>query len=169
MNKILCFSFYPETQIYLRQSGFMLIIQKYGITSITHSISILFIMRKESYYTLKLNILKIKYNIKMELQSAYHLVLNNIKKLSYNDRQWLLYYISRLGEKLDRNIVVCGNCNSILESKYGHDFVKCNCEFNTFVDGGRAPFGGRYSVTPDTQHFKNMKDAIAYSKRNIKM
>lgn len=98
-----------------------------------------------------------------DLEKAYHLVLKDIDKLSYNQRQWLLYYISRLGESLDQNIVVCGNCNSILESKYGHDFVRCNCPSKTFVDGGREPGGGRYSVTPDTKHFKTMKDAIEYS------
>uniref|UniRef100_A0A6M3L6Y3 DUF7695 domain-containing protein n=1 Tax=viral metagenome TaxID=1070528 RepID=A0A6M3L6Y3_9ZZZZ len=27
-------------------------------------------------------------------------------------------------------------CNTVLESKFTHDFQQCNCENETFVDGG---------------------------------
>jgi hypothetical protein len=30
----------------------------------------------------------------------------------------------------------CRNCGQILESKHLHDFVMCECENKTFVDGG---------------------------------
>ena len=30
----------------------------------------------------------------------------------------------------------CLVCNTVLESKFTHDFQQCNCENETFVDGG---------------------------------
>ena len=30
----------------------------------------------------------------------------------------------------------CGQCKKIIESKYLHDFVKCGCPANSFIDGG---------------------------------
>lgn len=40
--------------------------------------------------------------------------------------------------------VKCLKCNTILESKYRHDFVQCKCENKTFVDGGNdyCRYGG---------------------------
>jgi len=40
--------------------------------------------------------------------------------------------------------VKCLVCNEVLESKYRHDFVMCECENQTFVDGGDdyLRFGG---------------------------
>ena len=40
--------------------------------------------------------------------------------------------------------IKCLSCNTILESKYRHDFQMCNCENKTFVDGGDdyLRFGG---------------------------
>lgn len=32
--------------------------------------------------------------------------------------------------------IKCLDCNTILESLTVHDFVKCNCENSTFIDGG---------------------------------
>jgi len=32
--------------------------------------------------------------------------------------------------------VKCLVCNEILESKYRHDFIMCDCSNRTFVDGG---------------------------------
>ena len=32
--------------------------------------------------------------------------------------------------------VKCLKCGKVLESKYRHDFRQCNCENQTFVDGG---------------------------------
>lgn len=32
--------------------------------------------------------------------------------------------------------VQCLSCGKILESKHRHDFRKCSCENETFVDGG---------------------------------
>lgn len=37
-------------------------------------------------------------------------------------------------DKLLVNKIRCKGCNSILESKFRHDFVQCQC--GTFVDGG---------------------------------
>jgi len=34
------------------------------------------------------------------------------------------------------NRIKCLNCNEVLESKHVYDFVKCNCENESFVDGG---------------------------------
>jgi len=34
------------------------------------------------------------------------------------------------------NKVKCLNCDMVLESKYIHDFVQCNCKNKTFTDGG---------------------------------
>ena len=36
--------------------------------------------------------------------------------------------------------VRCLVCGEILESKHVHDFVKCNCRNETFVDGGNEYF-----------------------------
>ena len=37
---------------------------------------------------------------------------------------------------LTRNAIKCLQCNTVLESKYRHDFQCCGCENQTFVDGG---------------------------------
>ena len=37
---------------------------------------------------------------------------------------------------LTKNSVKCLVCNTILESKYRHDFVSCSCPNKTFTDGG---------------------------------
>lgn len=34
------------------------------------------------------------------------------------------------------NKIKCLKCNEILESTHRHDFQQCNCENETFVDGG---------------------------------
>ena len=34
------------------------------------------------------------------------------------------------------NRVKCLECNTILESKYTHDFQQCDCPNKTFTDGG---------------------------------
>lgn len=34
------------------------------------------------------------------------------------------------------NKIRCLNCNTILESKFRHDFQRCSCENHTFCDGG---------------------------------
>lgn len=39
---------------------------------------------------------------------------------------------------LTRNAVKCLMCNTVLESKHQHHFVECQCENQTFVDGGLA-------------------------------
>jgi len=42
--------------------------------------------------------------------------------------------------------VKCFNCGEILESRFTHDFQSCDCDNNTFVDGGNkyARIGGKY-------------------------
>lgn len=37
---------------------------------------------------------------------------------------------------LTRNAVKCLVCNTVLESKHRHNFVQCNCENQSFTDGG---------------------------------
>ena len=37
---------------------------------------------------------------------------------------------------LTKNSIKCLVCNTILESKYRHDFQQCNCSNKAFVDGG---------------------------------
>ena len=37
---------------------------------------------------------------------------------------------------LTKNAVQCLVCNTILESKYRHNFVTCGCHNGTFTDGG---------------------------------
>lgn len=37
---------------------------------------------------------------------------------------------------LTRNAIKCLGCNTVLESKYRHNFVECGCENQTFIDGG---------------------------------
>ena len=39
-------------------------------------------------------------------------------------------------QKLKSNSVICLACGMVLESVYRHDFQKCDCENETFVDGG---------------------------------
>lgn len=34
------------------------------------------------------------------------------------------------------SMVQCLQCGAILESKYRHDFQQCDCDNQTFVDGG---------------------------------
>ena len=37
---------------------------------------------------------------------------------------------------LTRNAIECLQCNTVLESKYRHDFQCCGCPNRSFVDGG---------------------------------
>ena len=37
---------------------------------------------------------------------------------------------------LTRNAIKCLQCNTVLESKYRHDFQSCSCPNQAFVDGG---------------------------------
>jgi hypothetical protein len=43
-------------------------------------------------------------------------------------------------------MIKCPNCGEILHSLSRHDFVKCGCEAETFVDGGEAyiRIGGKF-------------------------
>lgn len=36
------------------------------------------------------------------------------------------------------NSVKCLSCNTVLVSKHRHDYVSCNCDNRTFVDGGNS-------------------------------
>ena len=58
---------------------------------------------------------------------------------------------------LIRNAVKCLSCNSELESKYRHDFQCCNCENQTFVDGGKdySRVGGKdFNLIEDLREYK---------------
>ena len=39
---------------------------------------------------------------------------------------------------LTKNSIKCLVCNTILESKYRHNYVQCSCPNQTFTDGGLA-------------------------------
>ena len=43
---------------------------------------------------------------------------------------------NKLIKVLTKNSVKCLVCNTILESKHRHDFVKCHCPNQTSTDGG---------------------------------
>ena len=43
---------------------------------------------------------------------------------------------NKLIKVLSKNAIKCLVCNTILESKHRHDFVKCPCPNETFADGG---------------------------------
>ena len=43
---------------------------------------------------------------------------------------------NKLIRVLTKNSVKCLMCNTILESKYRHDYVKCHCPNETACDGG---------------------------------
>ena len=58
---------------------------------------------------------------------------------------------------LIRNAVKCLACNTELESKYRHDFQCCNCENQTFVDGGKdySRVGGKdFNLIEDLCEYK---------------
>ena len=38
-------------------------------------------------------------------------------------------------EVLTRNAIKCLQCNTVLESRYQHDFQSCQCSNQAFVDG----------------------------------
>lgn len=43
------------------------------------------------------------------------------------------------------NAVKCDCCGKVIQSKFTHDYVKCGCDNETFVDGGLSycRFGGK--------------------------
>ena len=43
---------------------------------------------------------------------------------------------NKLIKVLSKNSVKCLLCNTILESKYRHNYVQCSCPNQTFTDGG---------------------------------
>ena len=43
---------------------------------------------------------------------------------------------NKLIKVLTKNSVKCLVCNTILESKYRHNYVQCSCPNQTFTDGG---------------------------------
>lgn len=43
---------------------------------------------------------------------------------------------NKLIKVLTKNSVKCLMCNTILESKYRHNYVQCSCPNQTFTDGG---------------------------------
>ncbi len=43
---------------------------------------------------------------------------------------------NKLVKVLTKNAIKCLVCNTILESKHRHDFVKCHCPNETACDGG---------------------------------
>ena len=57
--------------------------------------------------------------------------------------------------KITRNAAHCLRCNTVIESKYRHDFQRCPCG-DTFIDGGldyiRVGFTDERSVSILTEY-----------------
>ena len=62
---------------------------------------------------------------------------------------------------LARNAIKCLQCNTVLESKYQHDFQSCKCSNQAFVDGGLS-----YSRVGavDLDLIENLSEYITYDK-----
>lgn len=101
----------------------------------------------------------------MALEAAYQLVVRNVRLLSAENRQWLLYELECAGAVLHRNLVVCHECAAVIESKSRHDFQQCHCENRAFVDGGREPGFSRCGAMRGVTHFQRIEDAVLFAKR----
>ena len=62
---------------------------------------------------------------------------------------------------LTRNAIKCLQCNTVLESKYQHDFQSCKCSNQAFVDGGLS-YSRVGSV--DLDLIENLSEYITYDK-----
>lgn len=78
-----------------------------------------------------------------DVKVAFEYMHENLKHISTEDQQKLLFVIANLQLRLYDNLVVCNNCGNLLESTYSHDFQICPCGSGVFVDGGREPGFGR--------------------------
>ncbi len=58
---------------------------------------------------------------------------------------WIHSSRIRIPSSNTMNIVKCLNCHVVLESRFKHDYQQCECENETFCDGGSANqrYGGK--------------------------
>lgn len=80
------------------------------------------------------------------LKEAFALVRKHLQDPCAEEQvQDLLFAIRSMGLRLYDNVVVCGMCAAVVESKSGHDYKTCGCPNGTMVDGGPGPLKyGRY-------------------------
>ena len=64
-------------------------------------------------------------------------------------------------EVLTRNAIKCLQCNTVLESKYRHDFQSCQCSNQAFVDGGLSYV--RLGAV-DLDLIENLSEYVTYDK-----
>ena len=62
---------------------------------------------------------------------------------------------------LTRNAIKCLQCNTVLESKYQHDYQSCKCSNQAFVDGGLSYV--RLGAV-DLDLIENLSEYITYDK-----
>ena len=76
----------------------------------------------------------------------------------YDEDRTIVTY-ERIGDKMSK--VKCLECETILESKFRHDFQQCNCPQQTFVDGGNdyCRIGGM-----DLDKIEVLKDETKFTK-----
>ena len=70
---------------------------------------------------------------------------------------------------LTKNAIKCLVCNTILESKHRHDFVKCHCPNETACDGGleyQRTFAMDLDLIEILSEYKEVRNANANTKRN---
>ena len=76
---------------------------------------------------------------------------------------------NKLIKVLTKNSVKCLVCNTILESKHRHDFVKCHCPNETKCDGGleyQRILAMDLDLIEILSEYKEVRNANANTKRN---
>ena len=62
-------------------------------------------------------------------------------------------------KKIIRNVIRCKSCGDIIESKYTHDYVTCNCG-RCSVDGGHSYLRRSFcDSTDDYEELSEFEDA----------
>lgn len=51
-------------------------------------------------------------------------------------------------QKIVKNAIRCNHCGNVIESRYGHDFVTCECGCCS-VDGGLDHLSRSFAHSPD--------------------
>ena len=76
---------------------------------------------------------------------------------------------NKLIKVLTKNTIKCLVCNTILESKHRHDFVKCHCPNETACDGGleyQRILAMDLDLIEILSEYKEVRNANAHTKRN---
>ena len=64
-------------------------------------------------------------------------------------------------EVLTHNAIKCLQCNTVLESKYQHDFQSCNCSNQASTDGGLSY---QRILANDFDLIENLSEYVTYDK-----